>query len=205
MNKGPFCVKYSSSVFDCSTFLLGSASWRRQVKIKPDLEDKGKKEERRKEKNWGWKEENDWLCGFWWYFRVKFCQDLLNIHSPLFYDNEQTNEFDFNLKWRRGAVGGREWKVGEMRRWKYSKRGENHKKCGEKSLIEGFQTDKGVKIESLRLSATVALNQNLSLRQLVIECWVWTYSVKVCAHTLTHTNGQTRDRSHSKFAVSHKK
>lgn len=30
--------------------------------------------------------------------RVSFGQDLLNNHSLLFYDNEQTVKFDFNLK-----------------------------------------------------------------------------------------------------------
>lgn len=31
-------------------------------------------------------------------FLAKLLRDLLNIHSPLFSDNEQTVEFDFSLK-----------------------------------------------------------------------------------------------------------
>lgn len=47
-------------------------------------------------------------------FRVKFCDDMLNIHSPLFYDNEQTNEFYFCARWKKEAGGKDE----VMRRWK---------------------------------------------------------------------------------------
>lgn len=42
--------------------------------------------------------------GFGVYFRVKFCKDMLNVHGPLFYDNEQANEFYFNVKLKRVAA-----------------------------------------------------------------------------------------------------
>lgn len=35
---------------------------------------------------------------FYFFGWVSFGQDLLNNHSLLFYDNEQTVKFDFNLK-----------------------------------------------------------------------------------------------------------
>lgn len=72
----------------------------------------------------------DWLCRFRWCLGVKFCQILLNIHSPLFYDNEQTVEFDFNLKWRRRAVGGRGGEKKEIRQWERAKEEKIVKKGG---------------------------------------------------------------------------
>lgn len=56
---------------------------------------------------------------FFFFGWVGFGQDLLNDHSLLFYDNEQTVKFDFNLKLWSGADGwgGGRRKKNEMRQW----------------------------------------------------------------------------------------
>lgn len=67
----------------------------KKKKMKSEIRRLGiERKERRKEK---WMKSGMSRMS-WWYFRVKFCQDPLNVHGPLFYDNEQTVEFDFNLK-----------------------------------------------------------------------------------------------------------
>lgn len=65
-------------------------------------------------------------------------------------------------------------------------------------IIELFETDLDIKTESFRLRATGALKQNLSLRQLVIECGAGGYSAG--AH-----KGYPRERSSCKFAATFSK
>lgn len=92
--------KYHCSVFDHDSYLEGSGSWRKEArkkKMKSEIRKLGMDREEGKKKGKTDEKEKK-KAGFWWYFRVKFCQDLLNVHGPLFYDNEQTVEFDFNLK-----------------------------------------------------------------------------------------------------------
>lgn len=85
-------------VFDHDSYFLEGGSWKREINIWSNIKrDAMERKDGEKKRNKDRKEEKKRLtCRFelW----VKFCQDLLNIHSPLFYGNEQTVKFVFNLK-----------------------------------------------------------------------------------------------------------
>ena len=67
---------------------------------------RNKKNVKKETKKVRWKVNK--VCRFRWRSGVSLCQDLFNIHSLLFYDNEQNVEFDFSVKLWKRAVRGRE-------------------------------------------------------------------------------------------------
>lgn len=127
----------------------------------------------------------DWVCSFWWYFGGQVLPRWAHyfmIMSRAWSLTSICNDGEERLRRREG----KKWDEGKKKKANEEK----IIKRGGKCLIEGFGTDWGIKIESLRLSATGALKLNLSE-----ATGNWMLSLKIpckSSHSLTLTPSQTQ-------------